>query len=135
MIRHACKADEVISVSHLTPAPPFTRPSNSFHGTLLLNVPPRLIDIGCNSSFKKAKNATRPTAHGSGQPEYHTSTRELKEIIDNGEEVSIHDGKEGIAAGTRGAALSITVSVPKKVSGSTLLTSGLRLGGWEVGMT
>jgi hypothetical protein len=39
-----------------------------------------------------------------------------KELIEGGEEVSVHDGEEGAVARTRGAVLSITVSVPKRGS-------------------
>ena len=76
-------------------------------------------------------------AHKSGRPEYHTSTnsRVPKEIIDDGEELSIYDGKEGITARTRGTALSITASVPKKGLWLNVTHIWATFGGREVGMT
>lgn len=52
-----------------------------------------------------------------------------KELIEGGEEVGVHDGKEGIVARTRGAVLSISQRTEKGVFDSTLLTSGLCVGG------
>jgi hypothetical protein len=58
-----------------------------------------------------------------------------KELIEGGEEVSVHDGREGIVARTRGAVLGITQRTESGVFDSTLLTSGRCVGGWEARVT